>query len=256
MLKYMTTKTFTVNFEDFKDVENKPLTDIIDKVSEILLDFYEEGKYSYSDLQSEGLPIPNTHRQFKNKIKKFLTDISIGKSVPNKVFRSFIIYMYELDESLVVKLKNDKRTIKKELRDITVKYEDLKVDFQRKLKKEVTNEVEGRVQDLMAEEREELTRIRATSGDRFRIIKNLENDLDRIRNNKSTDLQLAQDELLKCELENVDLRDELKKLKEKGPVGRPKLTKEQKKEKKMEKLKEKLEKLSKSSDSSSSSEED
>ena len=35
MLKYMTDlKTFTVNFDDFKDMEDKPLNYIIDKVSQ------------------------------------------------------------------------------------------------------------------------------------------------------------------------------------------------------------------------------
>ena len=260
MLKYMTDlKTFTVNFDDFKDMEDKPLNYIIDKVSEILLDFYEDGKYSYSDFHSEGQPIPNTHRQYKNKIKKFLTDISKGKSVPNKALRAFIIYMYEMDESLIVKLKNDKRAIKTELKIYTKKYEDLHNNVQKQIINNVNQEVEARLQDLMEEEREELKRVRKTSGERFNIIKNMEKDLDMIRNNKSTDLQLAQDELLKSELQIKDLQNQLKKLKEKGSLGRPKLTKEQKKERKMQKLKEKMEKLSKScssDDSASSSEED
>jgi len=251
------TKTFTVPLDLIEGSDYRTFEQLCDRLAEIVLEFYDDGKYSYSEYKLSNKKIPDTHRQVKTRVKKFLHKFDDNKTFSSKVFSSFFLYMCEMDESLMTKLKTKNRSFIKENRDLTAEVQSLKA-----LNDELQSNMDGKIQEMLDTEvdsmlehtmEEERQQHRAAMKKRYDIIGKQDRELERLKEyirsgNEQTTKQAA---LLVEELHNV--KEELKKYKEcgTGNAGRPKLTKKEKKRRKLEKLKKEMESLQSSSESDS-----
>ncbi len=257
------TKTFTIPLDL---IENGTLLDntvILDKVSELVLEYFEDGKYAYSKYQSQNKKVPEVHRQYKGKIKKFLHSLTTAKTFSGKVFTSFFEFLIELDETSMEHLikrngeiRKVNREYKKELNELKPLYEDLKNNFDVKIDCEMQKEVQRRLDEEMKDERKHVLQ---QLKERLNIIQRLEDEVEKLQNYHTTDQERLISDNVNLVEQIVQLKEKLdkaeKQLEKKGNVGRPKLSKKEKKKLKKEKLKKQLQELESSeSDTDSDSE--
>ena len=88
------TKTFTLPLNLLEETEYVSNDQLYDKLSEIVLEFYDDGKYSYSEYKHNNKKVPDAHRQIKTRIKKFLYKFEDNKTLGSKVFHSFFVYFH------------------------------------------------------------------------------------------------------------------------------------------------------------------
>ena len=244
-------KHITINLCDGEGLCEMNRKELMDKLSEKLIEYYEDGKYSYEECKANDKPVPDKNRQIKSRLRNQLMDMTKGTSMAPKTMLSFIQYLYDIDERLVQSLKKQRRELKERIKIITDKHNELKQNTDKIIEKKVNDLAQTRVDELYGEQKEELAKSRETSKLRFNLINKLQQDIDYMTNNKSSELKVSQETVLELEIEIKELRQKIKK----KSVGRPKLTKKQKKERKMQKLKEKMNKL-KDSESDSESDSD
>lgn len=256
------TKTFTLPLDLIEGSEYRNYEQLCDRLSEIVLEFYEDGKYSYSEYKLSNKKVPDTHRQIKTRIKKFLHKFNDNKTLGSKVFQSFFVYMCEMDESLMTKLKTKNRSFIKENKDLQAEVQTLQA-----LNDELQNNMDGRIQQMLDTEvdsmlehtmEEERQQHRASMKKRYDIIGKQDAEIQRLKEHiaSSNEQTINEKSMLIEELHNV--KEELKKYKEcgTGNAGRPKLTKKEKKRRKLAKLKKEMESLQSSSSSDSESDSD
>jgi len=247
-------KHITINLSDGEGLCEMNRRELMDKLSEKLIEYYEDGKYSYEECRANDIPVPDKNRQIKSRMRNQLMDMTKGTSIAPKTMLSFIQYLYDIDERLVQSLKKQRRELKERIKIITEKHNELKQNTDKIIEKKVNDLAQTRVDELYGELKEDLVKARETSLMRFNIINRLQDDIDFMTNNKSSELKHSQETVLELELENKELKEQIKK----KPVGRPKLTKKQKKENKKKKAKEeykkKMEKINNESDSESDTE--
>ena len=256
------TKTFTIPLDLLQETEHLPDEVVIDKLSELVLEFYEEGKYAYSTYQTKNKKVPEVHRQYKGKVKKYLTDLQQPKYCPlsfkGKVHRTLFNILINTDEQVVpdlikrnAELRKVNRQYKTELKEIKPLYVDLRDNFDVKIECEMMKEVQRRLEDTMKEERQH---VREQLKERLNIIKRLEEENAKLREYHTSDEErLISDNAGMIE-QIVILKEQVSKLQEqlqKKTIGRPKLSKKEKRKLKKEKLKKQLQELE-SSDSDTS----
>ena len=257
-------KTFTIPIKLLDNTEFTPQSQLFDRLSELVLEFFEEGKYSYYDYRSDGKQIPQGHRQAKMRVKKFLTkNFGDDGGFPQKIFCSMFHYMLDMDESYALRLKLKNRQLIKRDKELTSQVElltkerdELQNTMDMKVNYMLENEIQNLLADTMQEERESHKR---KMKERFNII--CKND-DTIASLKQM-IEQGNESLIgeKADLaeQNHNLREEnlklKKELKKKG-VGRPSLSKKEKLKREKEKLKKQLAALADSSSSSSDSDSD
>lgn len=248
------TKTFTIplNLIDNTDLSNE---DLIDRVSELVLEVYEDGKYAYSKYQSQNKKVPEVHRQYKGKIKKFLQSLTTAKSFSGKVFSSFFEFLVDLDETVIssmiqrnAEVRKINREYKTELKEIKPLYEDLKNNFDVKIDCEMQKEIQRKLDEAMKEERKHVLE---QLKERLNIIQRLEAANTQLREYHTADEERLISDNVRLMEEVTKLKKENDKLKGKGTIGRPKLSRKEKKKLKKEKLKKQLQELE-SSDSDTS----
>lgn len=255
------TKTFTIPLELLQETEHLPDEVVIDKLSELILELYEDGKYAYSKYQSQNKKVPEVHRQYKAKIKKYLTELQQPKYCPlafkGKVHRTLFNILINSDETVVpqiikrnAELRTVNRKYKKQLEEIKPLYEDLKGNFDVKIECEMQKEIKSRLDEEMKEER---LHVVEQLKERLDIIKKLEEENAKLREYHTADEERLIGDNVRLLEQIINLKEENDKLKGKGNVGRPKLTKKEKKKLKKEKLKKQLQELE-SSESESDSE--
>lgn len=256
------TKTFTLPLNLLEGTEYLSNDQLYDKLAEIVLEFYEDGKYAYSEYKLNNKKIPDGHRQIKTRIKKFLYKFEDNKTLGSKVFHSFFVYLCEMDESLMLKLKTKNRTFIKENKELKLEVQTLKAlndelqsDIDGRIQKMLDTEVDSMLEHTMEEERQQH---RASMKKRLDIIAKQDDEIQRLRTaiyNGNEQLVNEKASLVE-ELHNT--KEELKKYKEcnTGNVGRPKLTKKEKKRRKIAKLKKQMKELESSSESETSSDSD
>jgi len=255
------TKTFTLPLNFIQQTELISNEQLYDRLAELILEFYEDGKYSYSDYKTSNKKIPDAHRQAKTRVKKFLNKFNSESSFACKVFNTFFLYMCEMDESLITRLKTKNRKFVKENKELKLENETLKAlnqelqdDMDSRVKNVLDNEVSNLLEDTMREEREQH---RASMKKRFDIISKQDEEMQKLRQSILNSNQQIVNEKASLVEELHNAKVELQKYKEcnTGNVGRPKLTKKEKKRRKMEKLKKQLQELE-SSDSDCDSDSD
>ncbi len=245
-------KHITINLSDGEGLCEMNRRELMDKLSEKLIEYYEDGKYSYEECRANDIPVPDKNRQIKSRMRNQLMDMTKGTSIAPKTMLSFIQYLYDIDERLVQSLKKQRRELKERIKIITEKHNELKQNTDKIIEKKVNDLAQTRVDELYGELKEDLVKARETSLMRFNIINRLQDDIDFMTNNKSSELKHSQETVLELELENKELKEQIKK----KPVGRPKLTKKQKKENKKKKLKEEYKKKKEQINNESESESD
>ena len=256
------TKTFTLPLDLIEGSEYKSFEQLCDRLAELVLEFSEDGKYSYSEYKLSNKKIPEVNRQAKLRVKKFLHKFDDSKTLGSKVFSSFFIYMCEMDESLMTKLKTKNRSYIKENRDLKAEVLSLKAlndelqgNMDKKVQDMLDNEVGSLLADTMEEERAEH---RASMKKRYDIIGKQDREIEKLNKYiQSGNEQTTYEKVMLVE-ELQKAKDELKKYKEcgTGNAGRPKLTKKEKKRRKLAKLKKEMESLQSSSDSDCDSDSD
>ena len=244
-------KHITINLCDGEGLCEMNRKELMDKLSEKLIEYYEDGKYSYEECKANDKPVPDKNRQIKSRLRNQLMDMTKGTSMAPKTMLSFIQYLYDIDERLVQSLKKQRRELKERIKIITDKHNELKQNTDKIIEKKVNDLAQTRVDELYGEQKEELAKSRETSKLRFNLINKLQQDIDYMTKNKSSELKTSQETILELEIEIKDLKEQINK----KSVGRPKLTKKQKKDIKMKKLKEQMKKL-KDSDSESDSDDE
>ncbi len=257
------TKTFTIPLELLQETEHLPDEVVIDKLSELILELYEDGKYAYSKYQSQNKKVPEVHRQYKGKIKKYLTELQQPKYCPlafkGKVHRTLFNILINSDENVVpqiikrnAEIRKVNREYKKELQEIKPLYEDLKNNFDVKIDCEMRKEIKRQLDEEMKEERQHVLQ---QLKERLNIIQRLEDENVKLREYHTADEERLIGDNVNLVEQIVELKQENEKLKGKGNVGRPKLSKKEKKKLKKEKLKKQLQDLESSeSDTDSDSE--
>jgi len=256
------TKTFTLPLDLIQGSDYANYEQLCDRLSEIVLEFYEDGKYSYSEYKLSNKKIPDTHRQVKTRIKKFLHKFDDNKTLGSKVLNSFFVYMCEMDESLMTKLKTKNRSFIKENKDLKSEVQSLKA-----LNDELQNNMDQKVQDMLDTEvcslladtmEEERQNHRVSMKKRYDIIGRQDEEIEKLKQYIESGNQQTTNEKAGLIEELHNAKEELKKYKEGGTgnPGRPKLNKKEKKRRKLAKLKKQMESLQSSSSSDSDSESD
>ena len=253
------TKTFTLPLDLIEGSEYRTYEQLCDRLAELVLEFSDDGKYSYSEYKLSNKKIPEVNRQAKSRVKKFLHKFDDNKTLASKVFSSFFIYMCEMDESLMTKLKTKNRSFIKENKDLKAEVQSLKA-----LNDELQNNMDGKIQEMLDTEvdsmlehtmEEERQQHRASMKKRYDIIGRQDDEIQKLKEYIQTGNQQTTNEKASLIEELHNTKEELKKYKEcgTGNVGRPKLTKKEKKRRKLAKLKKEMESLQSSSSSDSDS---
>lgn len=257
------TKTFTIPLYLLEETEHLPDEVVIDKLSELILEFYEDGKYAYSKYQSQNKKVPEVHRQYKGKVKKYLKELQQPKYCPQsfkgKVHRTLFNILINTDESVVpemikrnAEIRSANRKFRKELEELKPLYEDLKGNFDVKIDCEMQKEIQVRLDEAMKEERKHVLE---QLKERLNIIQRLEEENIKLREYHTADEERLISDNVRMVEENMALKEKLEKAEQqlqKKNVGRPKLSKKEKKKLKKEKLKKQLQELESSSSESDS----
>jgi len=207
-------------------------------ITDLILEYFEDGKYHYSNFKEDGKAVDGKARSIKFEINKWL------KSAYTKKYMGIIFeYLFEVDEDIPKKQSVKISELKKQLKDIINDKENV-------IEKTISSEVELRVSDYREQEKDrkqfQSERIQKLTSEVLR----LEEAVSHYSSLKTTTEKELKDKLLETEIENKNLREQIKK----KSVGRPKMSKKQKKENKMKKAKEeykkKKEQINNDSDSS------
>jgi len=253
-------KHITIGLCDGEELMAMTRKELMDKFAEILIEYYEDGKYSYEEYRSEDKPVPERNRQVKSRLRNQLMEMTKGNIMGPKIVQAFIQYLHDIDDRLVVNLKKQRRELKEKIKNITDKYEELQRFMDKQINERSNTIAQHRVDELYGEIKSDLKTTRETNGNLRIIINQKDKELDYIRNNKSSEETQLRENILELELEIKELKAENIKLKTKKPVGRPPLDEKEKKRLKKQKMKEKYKKklkaLSESDDDSSSDESD
>ena len=191
-------------------------------ITDLILEYYEDGKYHYSNFKEDGKAVDGKARSVKFDINKWL------KSAYTKKYLGIIFeYLFEVDEDIPKKQSEKISELKKQLKDIIN-------DKDNVIEKTISNEVELRVSDYREQEKDRIQfqseRIQKLTSEVLR----LEEAVAHYSSLKTNTEKELKDKLLETEIENKNLREEIKK----KSVGRPKLSKKEKKENKKKKAKE------------------
>ena len=111
-----------------------------DYLSELILDFYKNGQYSYSQYQDENKPVPDNCRQQKGYIKRWM-------SLPEvkKYLTSLFQVICEIDNSLPQKLRKEKIEMKSKINLLEYQLSSFKQSDIDLKEKSIQNEVELRL---------------------------------------------------------------------------------------------------------------
>ncbi len=254
-------KTFTIPLKLLDNNEFTPQSLLFDRLSELVLEFFEEGKYSYYEYRSSGKQVPQGHRQAKTRVKKFLTkNFGDDGGFPQKIFCSMFHYMIDMDESYALRLKLKNRKLIKRDKELTSQVElltkerdELQNTMDMKVSYMLENEVQSLLEDTMQEERESHKR---KMKERYNIICKNDHTIATLKQMIEQGNETLVGEKADLVEQNHNLREENLKLKkelEKRGAGRPSLSKKEKRKREKEKLKKKLAALTASSSSSSDS---
>ena len=195
-------------------------------ITDLILEYYEDGKYHYSNFKEDGKAVDGKARSVKFDINKWL------KSAYTKKYLGIIFeYLFEVDEDIPKKQSEKISELKKQLKDIIN-------DKDNVIEKTISNEVELRVSDYREQEKDRIQfqseRIQKLTSEVLR----LEEAVAHYSSLKTNTEKELKDKLLETEIENKNLREEIKK----KSVGRPKLSKKEKKENRKKKAKEEYKK--------------
>lgn len=246
-------KTIRFDLDEAAELQNAKIDVVLDHVSELLLEFFKDGKYSYFEYKEDKIAIPDTNRQYKGKMKKFLSDLSGSTSFVSEAFLSMFHFMYNVDEGFQNQLIKQKRELRKQNKSLQEEMNEIKKDIEKEVQTRVNNEAESRVQDMYGELKEDYQKAIERNQNYFQHIKMLEQQIEDLRDNKSQDESELKTEICHRDMEILELKEELNNLKKKKPVGRPKVLSE--KEKKEIKIKKKMAELQKQLDEVNSAEE-
>lgn len=247
------TKTIRIDLAEEADLQNAKFDVVLEHVSELLLEFFKDGKYSYFEYREDKIAIPDTNRQYKGKIKKFLSDLSGSTSFVSEAFVSMFHFMYNVDEGFQNQLIKQKRELRKKNKSLQEEINEIRKDIEKEVQTRVNNEAESRLQDMYGELKEDYQKAIERNQNYFQHIKMLEQQNEDLIHNKSQDESELKNELFHKDLKILELKEELNDLKKKKSVGRPKVLSE--KEKKEIKLKKKMAELQKQLDEVNSAEE-
>lgn len=255
-----TTKTINLDLTENEvlDLQNAKFEVVLEHVSELLLEFFKEGKYSYFEYKEDKLAIPDTNRQYKGKIKKLLSDLSGSKSFISEAFISMFHFMYNVDEGFQNQLIKQKRILKQKNKSLQEEINEIKKDIENEIQTRVNNEADSRVQDIYGELKDDLQKSMKRNRNYLINCRTLEQNLDDLRDSKSKDESDLKNEMVQKDITILELKKEINNLRMQSRKGRPKkgtvvLTEKEKKE---IKIKKKMAELQKQLELNSSSEED
>jgi hypothetical protein len=257
-------KTFTIPLKLLDCNEFTPQTLLFDRLSELILEFFEDGKYSYYDYRSSNKQVPQGHRQAKSRVKKFLSkNFSDEGNFSQRIFCSMFQYMVEMDESYALKLKLKNRQLIKKDKELTSQVElltkerdELQNTMDEKVRHMLENEVQNLLEDTMQEERE---LHKKKMKERYNIICKNDNTIASLKLMVEQGSETLIGEKADLVEQNHNLREEnklLKKQLEQRKAGRPSLSKKEKKRKEREKLKKQIAALADSSSDETDSDSD
>jgi len=237
-------KTLTFDWDDYETGIEKQRYGEVEHLTDLILEYYEDGKYHYSNFKSQGIAVDGETRKVKCDIGKWLKLAST-----KRFFGILMEYIYEIDESIPKNQREKISQLRKQIKELNENKEN---DFNKRL----SDEVELRVSDYRESEAKQKeyqsSRIRDLTAEIHKYEKLLEQNY-----NSKTDFERQQaDTIVELELEIKELKADIKKLNEKKPVGRPPLDDKEKKRLKKQKMKEKYKKKLKALSSSGSGSED
>ena len=219
-------KTITLSRDKYYEGIQRHKDGQLEFITDLILEYYEDGKYHYSNFKEDGKAVDGKARSVKFDINKWL------KSAYTKKYLGIIFeYLFEVDEDIPKKQSEKISELKKQLKDIIN-------DKDNVIEKTISNEVELRVSDYREQEKDRIQfqseRIQKLTSEVLR----LEEAVAHYSSLKTNTEKELKDKLLETEIENKNLREEIKK----KSVGRPKLSKKEKKENKKKKAKEEYKK--------------
>jgi hypothetical protein len=202
-------KTIRLDLDEAAELQNAKIDVVLDHVSELLLEFFKDGKYSYFEYKEDKLAIPDTNRQYKGKIKKFLSDLSGSTSFISEAFVSMFHFMYNVDEGFQNQLIKQKRELRKQNKSLQEEMNEIKKDIEKEVQIRVNNEAESRVQDMYGELKEDYQKTIERNQHYFQHIKMLEQQNEDLRHNKSQDESELKTEIFHKDLKILELKEEL-----------------------------------------------
>jgi hypothetical protein len=212
-------RTITLDIEQIlSELETYNTTGNSDFLAELILEFYKEGQYSYSQYQDNDKPVPDSCRQQKGYIKRWMKETSV-----KKYLGTFFNVVCEIDDALPQKLRQEKIELKSRINELEYQLSSFKqADIDLK-EKAIQNEVQLRL-DHYVEDRDERIqkqseRIQTLTAEIIRF-EQME-DLAKMSSNKpeqdESELTSINKELLSkikdLQSENYDLKVENKQLK-------------------------------------------
>lgn len=143
----MTDKTITLNIENIlAESEKYDETGQSDFLAELILDFYKNGKYSYSQYQDENKPVPDNCRQQKGYIKRWMSSAEV-----KKYLTTLFQVICEIDNSLPLKLRKEKIELKNQLNKLEYQLSSFKKSDIDLKEQAIQNEVELRLDHYLTE---------------------------------------------------------------------------------------------------------
>ena len=151
------TRVITLNTnQSLEQIDNYNQSAETEYLSEVLLEFYKNGTYSYSQYRENDQPVAPTARQQKGKVAKWMKE-----PTTKKYLGSMMRYLFETDEVLPQQLRRDKIQLRNrinELQNQLSSFEQTQIDLKETA---IQNEVELRLEHYV-EERDD--RIKKQSG--------------------------------------------------------------------------------------------
>ena len=148
-------QTITLSRDKYYEGLQRNKTGQQEFLTDLILEYYEDGKYHYSNFKEDGKAVDGKARTVKFEISKWL------KSAYTKKYLEIILeYLFEVDEDIPKKQREKISELKKQLNDITNKNEkevndkiitetDLRLESFRDEYKERIEKQTLRIQDLI-----------------------------------------------------------------------------------------------------------
>tara|TARA_R110001606_G_scaffold396813_1_gene571695 strand:- start:26 stop:751 length:726 start_codon:yes stop_codon:yes gene_type:complete len=192
-----------------------------DFLSELILDFYKNGQYSYSQYKDENKPVPDNCRQQKGYIKRWMNTPEVKKYLTT-IFQ----IIFEIDNSLPEKLRKEKIEMKTEINKLQYQLSSFKQSDIDIKEKAIQNEVELRLDHYVSARDERIQkqsqRIQTLTAEVLRY-ERLETEAKLLSRNSKDEEHTEQKDFIdelktkidNCHSQNYEQKIEIKQLKRK-----------------------------------------
>ena len=177
-----------------------------DKLAELVLEFYKEGKYSYSKYKENNDPIPDNVRQQKGYIKRFMKSTEAKKYLP-----AMFSYLLEIDEVLPAKLRTEKMELKFQVNELQNKLNAFKQTDCDLKENAIQNEVDLRLEHCLDEKHERIQKQTVRIQDLISKNNKLEERITNLNETININRKKSNEQQLELQKELVITKKRLKK---------------------------------------------